>query len=473
MKKIDKLLLRAFVGPFFMTFLVVVFILLCQHMLKYFDDIIGKGLGAHVITQLLFYFAVFMTPLALPLSILIASLITFGNLGEHFELTAIKSTGSSLTRILRPIFVFVLFTTVAAFYINNTLVPVAAREAYSLLYDIQKKKPAINLQEGSFYNGIPDISIKVDKKFEDGVSMKNIILYDHRKDNGNTEVIIADSARMFTMLGEQYLKFELFYGYNYSDNDGQANAPKKNGMRSMTRSRFEKNQMVMDLSAIQLIRTDKDLFQNYRMKDLSELDSTATALSKQIASLKQNHEELHKSLFQIPQPSVSEKADQPIPAVDSLFSSEVEPANISASISAARHMKSAIQKHNQEMVMLTEILQGTKIQWHKILAHSFACLVMFLIGGPLGSIIKKGGLGMPFLIAIQFFIAYYIISIQSEKLAMRGLIDPITGAWAANGILLIIGLFLVGQAQRDARLFDLDAYHVFFYQFRRRWMTFH
>ena len=152
MKKIDKLIISSFLGPFFLTFLVVVFILLTQHMLKYFDDIVGKDLGMDVLGQLLFYFAVFMTPIAMPLAVLLSSLMTFGNLGEHFELTAIKSAGISLLRALLPIFVFVLGLTVFAYYSNNYFVPKAALEAYSLLYDIKQKKPALDLKEGSFYN---------------------------------------------------------------------------------------------------------------------------------------------------------------------------------------------------------------------------------------------------------------------------------------------------------------------------------
>src|SRR5690349_12089399 len=218
MKKIDKLLLGAFVGPFMMTFLVVVFILLTQHMLKYFDDIIGKGLGFDLIGQLLFYFAIFMTPVAMPLAVLLSSLIAFGNLGEHFELTAIKSSGISLVRALRPIFFFVLILTVVAYYANNNLVPKAALEAYSLLYDIKQKKPALDLREGAFYNGIPDISIKVDKKYHnDQAALKGIVVYDHRKNDGNKEVTKADSGRMYTILNERYLKFELFNGYNYTE----------------------------------------------------------------------------------------------------------------------------------------------------------------------------------------------------------------------------------------------------------------
>src|SRR5690606_34680014 len=217
MKKLDKLILGSFLGPFILTFLVVVFILLMQHMLKYFDDIIGKGLGFDVIGQLLFYFAVFMTPVALPLAVLLSSLMTFGSLGEHFELTAVKSAGISLLRAIQPIFFFVLILTVCAFYINNNLVPKAALEAYSLLWDIKQKKPALDIREGTFYNGIPDISIKVNEKFPDGITLKDVIIYDHRKHDGNKDVTVADSGKMYTILNERYLKLELFDGYNYTE----------------------------------------------------------------------------------------------------------------------------------------------------------------------------------------------------------------------------------------------------------------
>src|SRR3989337_191501 len=220
MKKIDKLVLDAFIGPFLITFLVVVFILLNINMLKYFDDIIGKGLDSWVLGQLFFYFAIFTVPTAMPLAVLLSSLIAFGNLGEHFELSAIKSAGISLVRILRPIFLFVLVLTLLAFYANNNLVPKAALEAYSLLYDIKQQKPALDLREGAFYNGLPDVSIKVNKKYPDGITLKGIIVYDHRKNDGNKQVTIADSGRMSTILNERYIKFELFNGYNYTEGAG-------------------------------------------------------------------------------------------------------------------------------------------------------------------------------------------------------------------------------------------------------------
>jgi lipopolysaccharide export system permease protein len=301
MKKIDKLVLGAFVGPFIMTFLVVVFILLTQHMLKYFDDIIGKGLGGDVISQLLFYFAIFMTPVALPLAVLLSSLIAFGNLGEHFELTAIKSSGISLVRTLRPIFFFVILLTLIAFYANNNLVPKAALEAYSLLYDIKQKKPALDLREGAFYNGISDISIKVDKKFPDGVTLKEVVLYDHRGNDGNKQVIVADSGKMYTILNERYLKFELFDGYRYSEGGTSEREVAGKGRASsetLTRTQFGKTQMVFDLSSFNFARTDKKWFQGNRiMRNLSELESDKDSIRNQILGQRLNYYQYKPSYF--------------------------------------------------------------------------------------------------------------------------------------------------------------------------------
>jgi lipopolysaccharide export system permease protein len=283
MKKIDKLIISSFIGPFVLTFLVVVFILLTQHMLKYFDDIIGKDLGWDVLGTLLFYFAIFMTPVALPLAVLLSSLIAFGNLGEHFELTAVKSLGISLVRSLLPIFVFVVGLTGAAFYANNYLVPKAALEAYSLLYDIKQKKPALDLREGAFYSSIPDISIKVNKKLPDGQSLKDIIIYDHRNRVGNREVTIADSGKMYTILNDQFLKLELFSGYNYNEGSPQGKdaVGRADGGQTLSKMKFDKTQIVFDLSSFGLNRTDKKWFQGNRiMRNLNELEKDMDSIGR-------------------------------------------------------------------------------------------------------------------------------------------------------------------------------------------------
>jgi lipopolysaccharide export system permease protein len=539
MRKIDKLVLKAFLGPFTMTFLVVVFILLTQHMLKYFDDIIGKDLGTEVISQLLFYFAIFMTPVAMPLAVLLSSLIAFGNLGEHFELTAIKSAGISLLRTLQPIFFFVLILTGVAFYVNNYLVPKAALEAYSLLYDIKQKKPALELREGSFYNGIPDISIKVNQKFsEDPDALKGIIVYDHRKNDGNKEVTVADSGRMSTILNERYLKFELFNGYNYTEGasqeremTGQRNTPAN---ETLTRSKFTKTEVVFDLSSFQLTRTDKKWFESNRiMRNLKELDYDIDSITNDILQQRMNHYVFRSTYFlyfkkgdtlimprevyaykakrdslqkieqenQIQnsaeryrakqdsmQTLAAKRAVKPrrgtrqhptqvtsrtpvsesrlpkdsasLARIDSLFHKKPTYDVIQSATNLARQAKSHLQNTSGSLENHQKELAVFKIQWHKILASSLACVAMFLIGAPLGAIIKRGGLGVPFLVSIFFFIVYYLLSMQGEKLAKQETISAVVGVWAADVILFIVGLIFLRTARNDARLFEADFYKV-------------
>ena len=555
MKKLDKLVLSSFLGPFVLTFLVVVFILLTQHMLKYFDDIIGKGLGFDVIGQLLFYFAIFMTPIALPLGVLLSSLITFGNLGEHFELTAIKSSGISLLRTIRPIFYFVLILTAVAFYVNNNLVPKAALEAYSLLYDIKQKKPALDLREGTFYNGIPDISIKVNEKFPDGITLKDVIIYDHRKHDGNKDVTVADSGKMYTILNERYLKLELFDGYNYTEGSSidqdMVSGSKKFETETLSRSKFGKTQVVFDLSSFQLSRTDKKWFQGNRiMRNLGELDSDLDSLRREIKNYQLVHYNQATAYFsyfnrdnpiELPPDLIAYKQvrdsmaalvpegadstttaatdkvqsgalirpESEIPArradritmkpkeafrrdttrvdtvgvlsvkkviisdsarlakVDSMLSMPLPKVSYEQAVSKARSAKAQLSGIISSLDVYANDTIIFRIQWHKIIASSLACIAMFLIGAPLGAIIKRGGLGVPFLVSILFFIIYYLLTMTGEKWAKQGIISVPVGVWTADIILFIIGMVFLRQARADARLFDSDFYQVVFDKVRR------
>lgn len=542
MKKIDKLVLDAFIGPFLITFFVVVFILLNINMLKYFDDIIGKGLDPLILGELFFYFAIFTVPTAMPLAVLLSSLIAFGNLGEHFELTAIKSSGISLVRILKPIFLFVVLLTAVAFYANNNLVPKAALEAYSLLYDIKQKKPALDLREGAFYNGIDDMSIKVDQKFpEDESALKNVIVYDHRENDGNKKVIIADSGRMYTILNERYLKFELYNGYDYSENMKQDPifGGKKGNNESLTKTKFSKMQVVFDLSSFQLQTTDKKWFQGNRiMRNIAELKMDMDSIDNQILYQQVNHylykptyfnyfmkkdtlimpervyrqKVLRDSLARIPyrdrfrndsikatttatpKPDSTSKPStviqSPRKAVrtselktsapsqkvmvkknvrndslnrikyDSILNGPLTRDMVQGAANSARQIKSQVMNANLTIDNYEKERDTFDIQWHKILANSFACIAMFLIGAPLGAIIKKGGLGVPFLVSIFFFIIYYVITMQGEKLAKQNTVSVAVGVWAADIILFIIGLIFLRQARVDARLFEADFYSV-------------
>ncbi|MEK6781840.1 MAG: LptF/LptG family permease [Bacteroidota bacterium] len=507
MKKIDKLILSTFLGPFILTFLVVVFILLTQHMLKYFDDIIGKDLGWDVVGSLLFYFAIFMSPVALPLGVLLSSLITFGNLGEHHEITAIKSLGISLSRSLSPIFGFVLALTLIAFYINNNLVPKAALEAYSLLYDIKQKKPALDLKEGAFISSIPDISIKVNKKFPDGKTLKGVIIYDHRGKSGNKEVTIADSGKMSTILNEQYLKLELFDGYNY--NEGSSAEKDMSGAdptkETLSKTRFTKTQIVFDLSSFGMMRTDKKWFEGNRiMRNVSELRLDMDSVKQQIYeqqlgvyTVQQNLFRFHQKKDTITLPPALQKiknrrdsiaknqskvtAPQQSTVVsvksgiikedtllwrkiklvsDSIFNAAPIAHEYTNALNQVRMIKSQLINFNSQIALQDQEYRVFEIQWHKIFSNSFACIAMFLIGAPLGAIIKKGGLGVPVLVSIFFFIVFYLLSMIGDKWARADIIPVPIGVWAGDVILLLIGLILLKQAKADARLFDADSYNV-------------
>jgi lipopolysaccharide export system permease protein len=510
MKNIDKLILGSFLGPFIMTFLVVVFILLNIHMLKYFDDIIGKDLGWAVIGQLFFYFAIFNTPNSLPLAVLLSALITFGNLGEHFELTAIKSLGISLTRALLPIFIFVIFITAFAFYTGNYLVPKAALEAYSLLYDIKQKKPALDLKEGTFTSSIPDINIKVAKKFPDSKTIKGVIIYDHRGKTGNKEVIVADSGRMFAILGDQYLRLELFNGYNYREGAADQDIAQGTGEETMSKTRFAKSVMVFDLSSFGLMRTDKKWFQGHRiMRNLKELDRDIDSLeferNKQLLSLmdvKESFFRYHRksdstilspalkaakdrrdSLVKVQNPGMVPEAtvrrfkvkyptnEADIEKASAVLSTKTATTgDLTQAVSAARNASSQLLNVNERLRQYSEDSKVFQVQWHKIIASAVACMAMFLIGAPLGAIIKKGGLGVPVLASIIFFILFYVLSLLGEKWAKAGTVSVPVGIWMANGILFCIGFVFLLQARRDARLFESDFYMVIIDRLRRRFI---
>jgi lipopolysaccharide export system permease protein len=525
-KKIDKLVLSSFLGPFVLTYAVVNFILLTVKMLQYFDDLIGKDLGWDVLGTFVFYLTVVLTPGALPLAVLLASLIAYGNLGEHFELTAIKSLGISLVRSLRPIFIFVLFLTVAAFFINNYLVPRAALEAYSLLYDIKQKKPALDLREGTFFNGIPEISIKVNKKYPDGITLKDVIIYDHRNRSGNKEVIIADSGKMFSFMNDQYLKMELFRGYNYSEGNNGADlsgASQPSRGEGFSKTAFGRSEFVFDLSSFDLKRTEKQLFQGNRiMRNMGELQTDMDSIEEDrkinllgIFKTKEQLFSYHLKRDSIALPPDLVAAQQRkdsiararaaashsyggynptsspsyIPSVsvssfirhlpdsssafhqrksDSLLSIPLRPADVTAALSHARSVKAQLLTFNTNIQMEEAGTREFRVQWHKILANSFACLAMFLIGAPLGAIIKKGGLGVPVLISIFFFILFYVMGIMGDKWAKNDIVPVIAGVWGGNVVLFALGMVFLRQARVDARLFDADFYSVIWDRFKNR-----
>lgn len=454
MKKLDKLILKSFIGPFVLTFAVVEFILLLQMILKYIDDLVGKNLGAAVITELLFYFSLNLAPMAFPLAILLSSLMTFGNLGEHHELTAIKTSGISLVRTLRPVFIFSVLLTIAAFNFHNTIVPKANLKGYSLMWDIRQKKPALDLREGSFYNGLPNMSIRVGKKFEDGQTLKDIIIYNHSNGQGNTIVTLADSGKMYTQYNDQYLVLEMFKGKTFLEEKGNSSGLTQYG--GYGRQGFAKNKMVVDLASFSMNRSNAEYFSgNKMMKNLNELKVVTDSLHKQLGQEKQmlspNVRPFY-SFFRVDKKSDTIKvAKGYTPKLGKVTLEDVRSA-----ANSARNVKSFTSSYTSRLDSIARDRNNYEIEIYRKFTQSVACFIMFLIGAPLGAIIKKGGLGMPVIISVTFFIIYYVLSILGEKWGREGVWPVPVGMWAANVILLPVGIFFLIQARNDSSLLEVD-----------------
>lgn len=471
MKKIDKLVLKSFFGPFILTLSVLVFIFLVQQLLQYLDEFMGKGLSYLVFAELVFYFSLHIIPMVLPLATLLASLITFGNLGEHHELTAMKSSGISLIRVLTPLFFIVVGFAFISFWFNNNVVPKANLDAYSLLYDIRQTKPALDIKEGAFYSGIPNYSIKVNEKYPDGRTLKDVIIYDHHDRRGNKQVILADSGQMYTFNQGTYLAFELFKGTRYHE------VPNREGARpseEYLKSRFNHSKMIFSLESFNMDTTDKNLFKSNKiMRNVTELDKDIDSLARKRKSLES------KTLKYISPYYLYHMRDR---TIDTLFKegtkivklvktwkkdldtnryTKTQATIYKDAFNRASNVKTVVGTRSKQWEQTIKEKNTFAIEKHRKFTSAFACIIMFLIGAPLGAIIKKGGLGMPVLISIIFFIIFYLLSMTGEKWAKDSIVDVVYGMWGANFILFWIGLFFLRQAKNDSRILEADMYRVY------------
>jgi lipopolysaccharide export system permease protein len=451
MKKIDKLFVKSYIGPFVLTTAIVVFIFLMRFLMIYFPEFIGKNIELWVLGKLFFYFTMMTVPMSLPLATLLATLMCFGNLGEKSELTAMKSAGIPITRLIIPTFVLSAFVTVFSITYNNTVNPWANLKGWSLLYDIKSTKPALNIQEGIFYNQIPGYRIKVEEKMPDGMSLRNVVVYDHNTGSGNKNVTLADSGRMYTINDESQLVFELFNGVNYSEGSSYNNGAE------LTRYSFQKNKLVFHLSSFGLKRSKEEDFTYHEyMKSIPELNLKIDSLNKQIKEKAVQQALAYKRLDIY---SFPEAVGDTLPKtgivggawVDSLLVKTEKVTSVQEFYSSARtkveSQKSQIVSDMSFMIGMEKSIWASDLErWNKI-TTGFSCLAMFLIGASLGSIIKRGGFGMPVLISIAFFILYYILQQLGNKYAKDGIIPSIVGAWMPFTVLIIIGTLLMRRAK--------------------------
>ena len=469
MKTLDKLVLKAFLAPFFGTFFTMLFVLLMQSVWKYIDDLIGKGLEWTVIVELAFYSIPTLVPLALPLALLLSSLMTFGKLGENYELTALKSSGISLYKIMQPLFVTVSIIAIAAFFFSNHVIPYSNMKFKTLLYDIMNKKLALNMREGVFFNDIEGYSIKVNHKNEDGKTLEDLLIYDHSEKMGNTKVIKAKSGEMYTSTNDRYLYLELFDGFSYEEVEPKN--PKKRINLPFARSSFKEQKIRFDMASFQLERSDEERYSNAaQFMNLRQLNTNSDSLQTTISKRLEVYNQKLLSYYNF------NKKDSLSKDTIVYFSEDFKQLTkykrdrlLKATANLVRSSKSYTYNTQRELKYKNKKLKKTHVEWHRKFSLAFACIVLFLIGAPLGAIIRKGGMGIPVLVSIIFFLIYHISSITGEKSAMQGVLDISQGMWLSSFILTPLGLFFCYKAANDSTLINTNYASVLFGKIKQLW----
>lgn len=461
-KKLDKLVFRAFIGPFIITFFIAFFMLMMQSLWKYIDDLVGKDLDLITVGKFLWYASASLLILAIPIAILISSIMTFGNLGESFELVAIKSSGVSLLRFMRPIIIFTLFLCVVSFFFGNNVIPVANLKFKTLYYDISFKKPALNLKEGRFYTQIPGYAIKIGKKDKDQKTIHNVVIYEQQnylQDNS----IVAESGLMGISADKRFLEFTLYNGYRYQE---RGNASDTN--TEFIKVGFKEYKKLFDVSSLSIKKTSDTVFQNEsKMLTLRQLnknmdslkvveDSFAIKLQKEVAFT-----------FRYPgiRNEVWKKAPPPPKPVKKFIELLPDSARMSVhslAINAANSLKNSFQFAGADLMSKKDQIRASNIERHRKFSFSLACLVLLFIGAPLGSIIRKGGLGMPLVVAIILFVIFHLLSIFGEKFAKESITPVFLGMWMAVIVLVPVGAFLTYKAMHDSQLFNKEFYYRLF-----------
>jgi lipopolysaccharide export system permease protein len=458
-------MLGSYAGPFLVTFFIAVFVLLMQFVWLYIDDLVGKGLEWYIIGEFLFYTSVTLVPMALPLAILLSSLMTFGNLAEHYELVAFKSAGISLRKVMMPLILVACLTSMAAFMFSNNILPWAKLKMGSMLYDIRNKKPAIDIRPGFFYYGIQNYVVRAQSKSEDGKSLYNLMLYDHTKHDGNTKIILAKEAQIISDQSKGYLTMTLFDGYSY-DEAASNNKDNQKEAYPLTRSNFKEYAIRFDISPFKIERTDEGLFKdNYQMLNMGQLLKNSDSLEQKLQVRYQEMANNLRNNFAYLNPHRQEMKPKFVPKEKVLnsnillnFPFKDREKILEAASSLAKSNMTYIESNKDDFDGRIRLINKHYIELHRKFTLSFACLVLFFIGAPLGAIIKKGGLGLPIVVSTIIFIFFHIISISMEKTVKEGGADPIWGMWTPTLIFLPIGIFLTIKATTDSALFDIDSY---------------
>ncbi|MCF8319045.1 MAG: LptF/LptG family permease [Sphingobacteriaceae bacterium] len=462
MKKLHLLLIKAFIRPFIATFLIVMFVLLMLFLFKYIDDLIGKGFDWYIILELLMYASATNVAMALPLAVLLSSIMTFGSLGENYELVAIKSAGVSLRRAMYPLIIVIGLLSVAAFLFSDYMLPVANLKMGSLLWDVRNQKAAFLINEGVFNNSIPGYSIRVDKKDSDGQTLHGVVIYDRVNNSGNVNVVVAESGKMFRTADDSFLILKLKNGIRYEEAPSEK---EYNPRLRFTRFGFKETEQKFDLSGFKMQRTDENLFKsNYAMLNMRQLTLYKDSVTRQADTNVLNTLAILKTKYKVLNPGVMHVSSLKVDGITNFDKlPKIERARVA--VLASENVRSILEMLSTKVQVdadFNDKLRNFIVEYNRKITLAVSCLVLFFIGAPLGAIIRKGGLGLPVVVSVIFFLFYHIISTVGEKYAKEGDISPVLGMWIAIIVLSPVGAFLTYKASVDSVLFDIDLYKRWF-----------
>jgi len=453
-----------------LSFFIVMFILMMNFVWRYIDELVGKGLSFSVIIELLFYATANMMPLGIPLATLFAAIMTMGNLGEHNELLAMKSAGMSLLTIFRPLIAVVGIVAVASFFVVNDLVPYSNKKMMAIIYDIRQQKESMEFKDGIFFNGIDDMNIRVGHQDPKTQLLTDILIYDTRDKNGNMTTTVADSGYIYMSDDKKFLMVKLYNGQTYETTRNY----KWNTENAIRHQIFKVQNGALGIEGFDFARTDMNLFNNHQTKNVSELQVDIDSLrveadrgsARSYEPLLKNHllvrDQSVWGLFDTVEVDYSYKSEADLMALLKNRDTRTKRDIIQKAKSTARQSRNSLNRNEDSAKSALNNLYRSQVEWHRKVSLPLSVIIFFLIGAPLGAIIRKGGLAMPVVVSVLFFVVYYIISIAGEKMAKEGTWDAAFGMWFSAIILLPIALYLTYIATNDSNLFNTDWYVVQF-----------
>ncbi len=477
-KRLYLYILQTFVPVFFMTFAICLFIILMQFLWKYVEDLVGKGLETQVLAELFLYAALALVPMALPLAILLASLMSFGNLGERYELLAIKAAGISLLKAMRPLIILMVLICIGAFFFQNDIIPKVNVKFRTLMISVKQKSPELDIPEGSFYSGIENYNIYVKTKDLETGTLRDVMIYDVSKGFDNMAVIVCDSAKMKMSSNKDYLQLNLYSGQQFSNFKQSTLGDRPEVMKNdkyvpYGRQNFKEKEFIIPFDANFNRMNESAMDGTQISKNVSQLKASVDSLTILVDSMNVNDRKVmlrqtymsYRSNYQADTTKIREvKSLKYNYSLDSIMNSLSPSEKISAYTDAMSRAEA--NKNDFMFRSISKIDTQKKIRQHNVelqrkFAISFACLVFFFIGAPLGAIIRKGGLGMPVVISVILFIIYYVIDNLGYKMARDGVWEVWQGVWLSSFILFPLGVFITYKAINDSALFNTEAYGVF------------